>query len=160
MILCGPCHAKYEIEAMKIKTELASKYEAPVNGKGWYYDQALGQVRKAGNALKSSKSNNIPASRRAELSAVLRAHFNLQENDALTSEQLDTAAAIDPVIKTADFMSHGQGVVSKLDTPEKMTDFIQMWRTHFLETMNPQHIPPTWGVARAKSELRNPSEKK
>ena len=41
---------------------------------------------------------------------------------------------------------HGFHVVSKLDTHEKLEEFIKMWRTHFVETMKPQYMPVGWSI--------------
>ena len=41
---------------------------------------------------------------------------------------------------------HGYDVVQKLDTEEKMVEFVKLWRTHFIETTNPQHMPIGWSV--------------
>lgn len=154
MILCGPCHTKYEIEAMKLKNELAKKYDAPVNGKGWYHDGQLGQVKKAGKALLTC-SAVMPAPRIAELQSLIRNHFNYPDTHVLTQEDLLAASEIEPLIKTANYLSHGQAVVSCLSTPDLLTDFIQMWRKHFVDTMQPQYLHPLWLIDRGKSEFRS-----
>ena len=41
---------------------------------------------------------------------------------------------------------HGFHIVSKLDTHEKKEEFVKMWRTHFIETMNPPYMPLGWSV--------------
>ena len=41
---------------------------------------------------------------------------------------------------------HGHDVVQKLDTEEKMVEFVKLWRTHFIETTNPQHMPIGWSI--------------
>lgn len=41
---------------------------------------------------------------------------------------------------------HGYLVVQKLDTDEKMTEFIKLWRQHFIETMNPKYMPKGWSI--------------
>lgn len=49
---------------------------------------------------------------------------------------------------------HGYHVVSKLDTHEKLEEFVKMWRTHFIETMKPPYMPDGWRVDfRVKVEL-------
>jgi len=49
---------------------------------------------------------------------------------------------------------HGYRVVSKLDTHEKIVEFVRMWRTHFIETMNPPYMPIGWSIDfRVKVEL-------
>jgi len=41
---------------------------------------------------------------------------------------------------------HGYHMVQKLDTEEKMVDFVKLWRRHFIETMNPQFMPNGWSI--------------
>jgi hypothetical protein len=153
MILCGPCHERYELEAMRLKQVLAKKYDAPVNGKGWYHDAALGKVKKAAKALLTC-SDVMPATRLSELQLAIRTHLGLPNTHVLTIEELQLVSDIDPVIRTAQYLSHGQAVVSCLSTPELQTEFIQMWRQHFVQTMQPQFLHPLWLVDRGKSEFR------
>jgi len=41
---------------------------------------------------------------------------------------------------------HGYHVVNKLDTEEKIEEFVKLWRNHFIETMQPQFMPVGWSV--------------
>jgi hypothetical protein len=41
---------------------------------------------------------------------------------------------------------HGYHVVQKLDTEEKIKEFVKLWRTHFIETMQPKFMPIGWSV--------------
>lgn len=41
---------------------------------------------------------------------------------------------------------HGYYVVQKLDTDEKISDFVKLWRNHFIETMQPKYMPEGWSV--------------
>ena len=41
---------------------------------------------------------------------------------------------------------HGYHVVSKLDTEEKIEEFVKLWRNHFIDTMQPQYMPLGWSV--------------
>ena len=41
---------------------------------------------------------------------------------------------------------HGYHVVLKLDTEEKIEEFVKLWRKHFIDTMNPQFMPVGWSV--------------
>lgn len=49
---------------------------------------------------------------------------------------------------------HGYHVVQKLDTHEKIENFVKMWRRHFIDTMKPKYMPLGWSVDfRVKVEL-------
>jgi len=41
---------------------------------------------------------------------------------------------------------HGYHVVQKLDTEEKIMDFVKLWRNHFIDTMKPKFMPNGWSV--------------
>jgi hypothetical protein len=41
---------------------------------------------------------------------------------------------------------HGYHVVQKLDTEEKIMDFVKLWRNHFIDTMQPVYMPHGWSV--------------
>lgn len=41
---------------------------------------------------------------------------------------------------------HGYHVVQKLDTEEKIEDFVKLWRNHFIDTMHPKFMPTGWSV--------------
>ena len=41
---------------------------------------------------------------------------------------------------------HGYHVVQKLDTEEKIEDFVKLWRNHFVDTMQPLFMPNGWSV--------------
>jgi len=41
---------------------------------------------------------------------------------------------------------HGYYVIQKLDTEEKIIDFVKLWRNHFINTMQPEYMPYGWSV--------------
>jgi hypothetical protein len=41
---------------------------------------------------------------------------------------------------------HGYHVAQKLDTEEKIEDFVKLWRNHFIETMQPKFMPNGWSI--------------
>ena len=41
---------------------------------------------------------------------------------------------------------HGYDVVQKLDTEEKMVEFVKLWRKHFIDTMKPEFMPIGWSI--------------
>jgi len=41
---------------------------------------------------------------------------------------------------------HGYHVVQKLDTEEKIEEFVKLWRNHFIETMKPEYMPYGWSI--------------
>jgi hypothetical protein len=41
---------------------------------------------------------------------------------------------------------HGYHVAQKLDTEEKIEEFVKLWRNHFVDTMQPLFMPNGWSV--------------
>jgi hypothetical protein len=41
---------------------------------------------------------------------------------------------------------HGYHVVKLLDNEEKISNFVKLWRNHFIDTMQPQFMPNGWSV--------------
>lgn len=41
---------------------------------------------------------------------------------------------------------HGYHVVKKLDTEEKIENFVKLWRNHFINTMKPKYMPYGWSI--------------
>jgi len=49
---------------------------------------------------------------------------------------------------------HGYHVIQKLDTEEKIEDFVKLWRKHFIDTMQPKYMPYGWSIDfRIKTKL-------
>jgi hypothetical protein len=42
----------------------------------------------------------------------------------------------------------GFKMVEKLITADELQSFVKMWRQHFLDIMDPQHMPNFWSVDR------------
>lgn len=41
---------------------------------------------------------------------------------------------------------HGYHLMKKLDTHEKIEEFVKMWRAHFIQTMKPEYMPEGWSI--------------
>jgi len=41
---------------------------------------------------------------------------------------------------------HGYRIVQKLDTEEKIMEFVKLWRNHFIDMMQPEFMPHGWSV--------------
>jgi hypothetical protein len=44
------------------------------------------------------------------------------------------------------YYDHSYYVVQKLDTEEKIEEFVKLWRNHFIEVTNPQFMPQGWSI--------------
>ncbi|CAD8186475.1 unnamed protein product [Paramecium pentaurelia] len=64
----------------------------------------------------------------------------------LAEEQLYQLTQIKDKLKKQSKNLHGETVVKKLDTDEKIKEFIMIFRKHFLLSMNPQFLPKEWAI--------------
>jgi hypothetical protein len=44
------------------------------------------------------------------------------------------------------YYDHGYHLSLKLDSDEKIKEFIKLWRKHFIKTIKPKHMPTGWSV--------------
>jgi len=44
------------------------------------------------------------------------------------------------------YYDHGYHLVQKLDTEEKIKEFVKLWRKHFIKTMQPKFMPLGWSI--------------
>jgi hypothetical protein len=44
------------------------------------------------------------------------------------------------------YYDHGYHLVQKLDTEDKIEEFVKLWRNHFIKTMNPMYMPNGWSI--------------
>jgi exonuclease 3'-5' domain-containing protein 2 len=104
VILCGPCHAKYEIIAAQVKLDLANKYNAPVNGSGWYHDSEASKLKKAAGALLKAR-HLMPESRRLELESLIKTTLGKKQEE-ITDEELESIyEGTDPLIRTEEYVN-------------------------------------------------------
>jgi hypothetical protein len=138
---CIECHEKYEVEAQKLKKELATKYGLPINGGGRVDDSPARDYHRAkssANAL-MRYADKIPVERQR----FLRRYVSVYLNKEVTDEDIIQLAMIPSRRGREDLFSHGKGVVEKLEDYE---EFTVMWRKHFVATMKPRFLHEHWDV--------------
>lgn len=139
MALCIPCHHKYEEHAIEIKETLAVKYSAPLGGIGVKYNKRLAIARGAAKAL-TENGHLIPEPRKQEL--INRIVDQLQREP--TEEDLKKLMDQDPYDFNG-FTHHGKIVIEQITDIEV---FVQEWRQHFIDKMQPQFLPSHWTIYR------------
>ena len=113
-------------------------------------DQELRKVKCAARALLYAGSK-IPEKRCQELAQVVQEHYKVSD---LSPELISEAATMVTLKENANFLSHGQEVVKRVCLEGKLLEFEKTWRQHFLDTMQPQHLPPLWSVDHRHERLR------
>lgn len=137
LLLCYTCHNTYERYADSFKLELSKEYDAPLNG---IYDNRefnnLMSVRADANCL-IKYWDVVPDNRKNILIDRIKKVLNTDEIDLQTLSQIN--------IEKFKVKTHGNIVVERLTN---IQNFLQRWRKHFIESMNPKFLPEFWSITR------------
>lgn len=128
--MCVMCHENYERKADVLKRIIADTYMSPINGET-INDGIRKYIRMANTLINGSISNKLRDSIRKKI----KKKFNIKR---LTNGKIVEISNI-KIVKR----SHGEIVISKIDS---ITDFIKMWRNHFIENNDCKYIPSNWAV--------------
>ncbi|XP_027857118.1 exonuclease 3'-5' domain-containing protein 2 isoform X1 [Xiphophorus couchianus] len=150
LLLCTGCHAASNVHDGSLKQQLATEFAAPQGceeGVRLLEDSDRRRVRSAARALLSAK-DGLPEQRRDELQLLIRNYMDMDEEQELTNEALQEAAALETRILNEAYVPHGLKVV-RAHAQRGLRGLMELesrWRRHFLTTMQPRHLPPLWSV--------------
>lgn len=136
--VCVNCHSAYEeFFALTLRKELATKYDAPLHGlSDSHLDSLEFRARKGAIALLRHGSR-MPQERRLELFCWLNDYLGRPP----TEDDIKATAGLLVDTKDPNYKSHGKLVVEKLTS---LQDFVELWRLHFIASMNPKFLPEGW----------------
>ena len=137
--LCITCHKKYELEASNLKNELSIKYNLNQHPT-FSMNKELSCAKRASVALLKNKEK-IPENRKNVLYSHIQIYLKITEIP--TDIQLFEITKLNVYTKTRE-SNFGEEIVKKVDFQE----FTEMWRKHFMDTMNPQFMPEYWSLNR------------
>ncbi|XP_058423180.1 exonuclease 3'-5' domain-containing protein 2 isoform X2 [Diceros bicornis minor] len=146
LLLCTSCHAISNYYDNHLKQQLAKEFQAPIGseeGLRLLEDPERRQVRSGARALLNAES--LPAHRKQELLQALREFYH---TDTVTDEMLQEAASLETRISNENYIPHGLKVV-QCHTRDGLRSLMQLesrWRQHFLDSMQPKHLPHQWSV--------------
>nr|XP_008512450.1 PREDICTED: exonuclease 3'-5' domain-containing protein 2 isoform X2 [Equus przewalskii] len=146
LLLCTSCHAISNYYDNHLKQQLAREFQAPIGseeGLRLLEDPERRQVRSGARALLNAES--LPAHRKQELLQALREFYN---TDTVTDEMLQEAANLETRISNEGYVPHGLKVV-QCHSQGGLRSLMQLesrWRQHFLDSMQPKHLPQQWSV--------------
>nr|XP_020141705.1 exonuclease 3'-5' domain-containing protein 2 [Microcebus murinus] len=146
LLLCTSCHAISNYYDNHLKQQLAKEFQAPIGseeGLRLLEDPERRQVRSGARALLNAES--LPAHRKEELLQALREFYS---TDTVTDEMLQQAASLETRISNENYVPHGLKVV-QCHTQGGLRSLMQLesrWRQHFLDSMQPKHLPQQWSV--------------
>ena len=122
LCICLDCHHEYEIIADMLKLELLVKYDLENHQKD------ITKLKSYWNTLENH-SEHIPADRRDEMIEYLETYFNAPVEEILTDEAF------------CEFESTTSLLMKNITAYRA---FVIMWRKHFIEHADPQHLPQEW----------------
>lgn len=140
VVLCIDCHESYEAHAFELKKVIASEYNIPVHGTGGIRDERVCRARTAAGALINHR-DKMPPARIEELMNRVRDYYGKYD---ITEEDLQEANVLS-YLSLENYVYHGQYVVERLHDIES---FVKRWRKHFIDTMQPKHLPDGWDMGR------------
>lgn len=136
VVLCVDCHRRYEAEADHLRTLVGA--ELGVTYVPGLTVTALQRVRRHASALLFYRDRLRGQEDR------LWASVRRLVGARATEDDLMVAAKTKPDQDRAN-RDYGRRVVERLPDIQA---FVERWRRHFLETLNPQHMPAHWSVTR------------
>jgi hypothetical protein len=144
-ILCAEHHFTYEKEASKFKHKISRDLGVEENSAS--FDKESINSHFVGNYCNTLLRNwdKIPANRREEMMLKIKNTLNLPSIDTSDLERLKKHSCRN-LWKDVDTRKHYREVVEKLDNIEQ---FCFMWRRHFVDVLNPQHMHPLWNINRS-----------
>jgi len=135
VLLCGDCHADYEQEATIIKKELGEKYNAPLDTKKEHV-----QLFKAYSCLLQLMNfQKTPEWDKNQM--ILNMMYTVETfmpNVTYSNEDVKELRAKVAKIKS---VNHGKLVMKYITDYQ---EFAEMWRLHFIETVDPTFMPDGW----------------
>ena len=148
LLLCFRCHQKSNMEDLKLRKYLSNRCSAPLEGEDGGRRETLNIelniIKKAAKAL-YNQSNKIPESRKEELKKILLTYFPPQTiiNEAFLAEYSN----IDVTNPNEFYCAHGEKVVDFFRNENAgLVELERLWRQHFLDCMQPKHLPELWSV--------------
>lgn len=156
VLLCVACHQRSNILDQVVRERLARDCAAPQPSRdysAYVEDAGCRKIRKAARALLyQSRKHNLPESRRKELENIILQHY--LQYDEITEELLEEAANIQVGFENTDYEPHGHKVVEYYLENKGLLKLEEMWRQHFLNSMNPKYMPELWSINHNEEMLR------
>jgi hypothetical protein len=146
VIMCPECHLVCEQATQKLQKQMeAPLRKDPETAFSAIPNSELYHVRSCALALHRN-ANRLPPAKLQEYKALVRAHYNLGEDEDLTAELIQSASKIESHEPNPKYIPGPELVAETLTSDEAIADFIRDWRDHFLATMQPRYLPKGWSV--------------
>lgn len=150
LLLCPPCHQATNLYDITLREKLTEESQAVLGTSSqtrMSVDSSLISVRSAARALLQSRAK-LPLKRIQELEEIVQCHYG-----SLTEATLQKASALEVRVINEDHVPHGLAVVTMYQQRGGLVSLEYRWRSHFLETSRPQHLPQDWSPSHRHHKL-------
>jgi len=151
--VCGLHHKEYEVKASELKRIIGN--ECGITD-SLLRNMPSEDVRKrhiGGVLLCLMEHRNVlPKERIEELEDKAKSYFQLKELPTDLSDLFKKVKTPKPTYKNKRETSKFKIVVAKI---ESIQEFVEQWRTHFIECMNPQYLPNGWDIKRNAKRMEH-----
>uniref|UniRef100_A0A8D9EHF2 Exonuclease 3'-5' domain-containing protein 2 n=2 Tax=Cacopsylla melanoneura TaxID=428564 RepID=A0A8D9EHF2_9HEMI len=150
LLMCYRCHKRSNIKDQAMRRVLADLCSAPLDSKTNTSVITIDNIRKVKSAARALRRNFqsglLPPQRVDDLSSIVSEYFSLDSQyDGVEFEELvQLGSNLCETVDNADFVPHGFAVVEYFQND--LEAFETKWRQHFLQTMQPQHLPKHWSL--------------
>ena len=138
--ICFDHHNEYERQADLLKQELAEKYDAPVVGIV-IIDEIFSVAISAAKAIRGN-GNKIPTEKRTLMEDRIKAYTG---KDIVSKKDIELLCSKKNAVSRT-VKSHAEMVMSQVTD---IQSFVEMWREHFLECLEPEFMPNHWDPKRS-----------
>ena len=111
-----------------------------------------GKSKMKAKPLSDPVERKMKPDKHQEFSIIVQNYFCTPD---LTPEKIQQAATMETHVENANFKSHGRTVFEQVCEQGKLLEFETMWREHFVDTMQPKFLPPSWSVDRPRESLKS-----
>jgi hypothetical protein len=144
VLLCQFCLRNATMAYDRFKHTLSKEMRVMYQAPQIEIDVELQLVAKAALSL-SKYAQYYNDEKKAPLIKKIKKHFNLSEEEELSQELIDQAAAIE-YRKKLNNETHEEAVVKTLTTELEQQNFVIRWRTVFMTSMQPKFMPTGWKI--------------
>lgn len=139
LLLCFRCHEAYEIHAYQLKMKIIGNKRVT-----YIRDEDKNKI----NAIKSARTllrhtDEIPDDRAFNLMLKIEEYAGDYNDEIVRTLANDTAKYHETTV--------WKDAVNNI---RDYNEFTRMWREHFIETMNPKHLPAYWDKSKRLLETR------
>lgn len=140
--ICEDCHEEYECHANLLKREIAAEMGLPPHICGVHVDSARIRALGFARTLTGVHKDKIPTDRKQIMMQVIRDYYG-----AGSDEDHMNRALAEPYenLRVLGHVPVEKRIVERLSD---LHSFVVRWRKHFIETMQPKHMPPHWDAFR------------